>query len=1006
MKTLSNLKVRQKLIFSFVLIAVLCAAMGILGSYNLKTLENSDTELYENMTVPLKLIGEISTLFERTFVDVHDAVNAQSPAEVQEKIDEIQEMRNDISVLTEQFEAIDLPVAIKDAEAEFVESRKVYGASLEKTLALVKENKDVEALVMMGEDGELSKAAALEQEAIQKLMDLQIEEAQAKAKDNSVAANRTIVITIIITALIFILAILIGIYISGIITKPLSRVVHMLEEMSKGHLKERLHIESTDEIGMMAKTMDSFADELQANVIGVMDQISRGDVSGNITVKDDQDEISPSFIKTLDTIKGLNNEIDLYIKAITEGKLDARANAEIYSGTWKELILGINRLVDAFVGPINMTAEYVERISKGNIPPRITDTYLGDFNEIKNNINNCIEAMDGLINETSMLTKTIQEGKLDQRGNSDDFSGSWGGLVAGVNDLIDAFVSPINIMAEYMERIGRGEIPPVIIDTYYGDFDDIKSSINSCIGGLGGLVEGKNVLASMSENDYSNKVSGGYLGIYAEIAESINLVTDRINHTIDILNNISSGDFKDLGNLKSIGQRSEKDTLIPTLIKTIGNIKSLVEETASLANAAIEGKLSARGDIARFQGEYARVVEGINNTLDAVIEPVTEATSVLKEMADGNLHVTMVGDYRGDHAELKKSVNTTIDHLLTYVSDISNVLLEIGNGNLNLSVTADYRGDFVEIKNSLNNIIISLSQVLGDINEAADQVTSGARQVSDGSQALSQGTTEQASSIEELTASIAEIATQTKQNAVNANQANQLAVEAKENAIKGNGQMKEMLHSMVEINQSSTNISKIIKVIDDIAFQTNILALNAAVEAARAGQHGKGFAVVAEEVRNLAARSADAAKDTTNLIEGSIQKVTSGTLLASETATALDDIVKKIEKAADLVSNIAEASNEQASGVAQVNKGIEQVAQVVQNNSATAEQSAAASEELSGQAELLKQMVDRFKLSKDSNQLSYEVKSEVNHFLKLEDKSAKSSSNPRIPLSDNEFDKY
>jgi methyl-accepting chemotaxis protein len=264
-----------------------------------------------------------------------------------------------------------------------------------------------------------------------------------------------------------------------------------------------------------------------------------------------------------------------------------------------------------------------------------------------------------------------------------------------------------------------------------------------------------------------------------------------------------------------------------------------------------------------------------------------------------------------------------------------------------------------------------------------------------------------------------QISAQTKQNAENANQARELAHLAQENAAKGNGQMKEMLEAMKEINESSKNISNVIKVIDDIAFQTNILALNAAVEAARAGQHGKGFAVVAEEVRNLAARSANAAKETTELIEGSINKVEGGTEIANLTASALDSIVEGVAKAADIVAEIAKASNEQATAISQIDQGVDQISQVVQNNSATAEESAAASEELSGQAEILKDMVVRFRLKnmdetkqkgngkpageKESKAVAQEKKTEVE---KVKKNSHSKGSKVKIELNDNEFGKY
>ena len=254
------------------------------------------------------------------------------------------------------------------------------------------------------------------------------------------------------------------------------------------------------------------------------------------------------------------------------------------------------------------------------------------------------------------------------------------------------------------------------------------------------------------------------------------------------------------------------------------------------------------------------------------------------------------------------------------------------------------------------------NHVLGNIREASAQVTTGSEQVASASHALAAGSTEQASALEQVSAAIDEIANRTKNNAAEASNANILVVEAKEGVVKGNYQMQEMMIAMDEINKSSVDISKIIKVIDDIAFQTNILALNAAVEAARAGAYGKGFAVVAEEVRNLAAKSAKAASETAELIENSISKVEKGSIIAAETGAALSEIVENIDKIVEIISGVAVASNEQATAITQIDMALGQVSQVVQSNSATSEQCAAASEELSNQAVRLRELIAGFKL--------------------------------------------
>lgn len=287
----------------------------------------------------------------------------------------------------------------------------------------------------------------------------------------------------------------------------------------------------------------------------------------------------------------------------------------------------------------------------------------------------------------------------------------------------------------------------------------------------------------------------------------------------------------------------------------------------------------------------------------------------------------------------------------------------IAEGDLATEVVTSNGDELGDVAASFEIMRQRVHKVLLEINQGADQVAAGAHNVSDASVALSQGASQQAASVEQLSASIAEIASQTASNAQNAEKANDLTVGTKEKAQLGNEEMQEMLSAMEEINASSANISKIIKVIDEIAFQTNILALNAAVEAARAGQHGKGFAVVAEEVRNLAARSAKAAKETTDMIEGSMAKVETGREIAHKTADALNAIVGDVSSVADIVANIAKASNEQKLALEQINQGVQQVSQVVQANSSTSEEAATASQNLNQQADIMRANVGKFRLS-------------------------------------------
>ena len=353
---------------------------------------------------------------------------------------------------------------------------------------------------------------------------------------------------------------------------------------------------------------------------------------------------------------------------------------------------------------------------------------------------------------------------------------------------------------------------------------------------------------------------------------------------------------------------------------------------------------------------------------NAITKPIISCVNRIVLLSQGDLKTAVPQVKANDETKvLANATQILVDTLDSYIGNIGDVLSTIADGDMTAEVSIDYEGDFAPIKASMQNIPASLNNVLTQISQASEQVASGSNQVASGAQALSQGSTEQASSVEELSATINEISGQIKLNAENAQQANKMVNATVQEIENGNRQMEQLVTAMDDISKTSNQIGKIIKTIDDIAFQTNILALNAAVEAARAGSAGKGFAVVAEEVRNLAGKSAEAAKNTTALIESAIQAIQKGTHMVGATDNSLGLIVEKADGVSRLVSEITEASNAQATAVTQITQGIEQISNVVQNNSATAEESAAASEELSGQALILEQLISRFRLQGQSN---------------------------------------
>jgi len=402
-----------------------------------------------------------------------------------------------------------------------------------------------------------------------------------------------------------------------------------------------------------------------------------------------------------------------------------------------------------------------------------------------------------------------------------------------------------------------------------------------------------------------------------DLAAALRRIIDAQREFAAVARHLGDGDIG-----VAVRPRSDHDTLSHSFQEMVTALAGVTGEVRGLLDAAKAGDLAKRGDATRYEGAFHDLVHGVNDVLDAVIAPVHEAAVVLERIASRDMRARMTGDYRGEHAKVKRAINTAMGQL---------------------------------------------SDALADVAVAAEQVSAGAGQVSAGSQLLAQGAAEQASSLEEVSSSLQEMGAMTRQNVLNAREAKQLSEAARESATRGAHSMQRLAEATDRITSASASTARIVKTIDEIAFQTNLLALNAAVEAARAGDAGRGFAVVAEEVRNLAMRSADAAKSTAALIEESVRNAEGGVAINREVLSNFAEINSHVNKVTMVMAEIAAASEQQSQGIEQLATAVEQMNSVTQQTAANSEESASAAEELSGQSERLEELVGHFQLSENTS---------------------------------------
>ena len=625
------------------------------------------------------------------------------------------------------------------------------------------------------------------------------------------------------------------------------------------------------------------------NAVRITKQIAIGDFRQELETlekvgkRSEMDELVPAFIIMMRSVAALVTDAEMLENAAAEGKLTTRADAGKHSGEFRKVIAGFNTTLDSVIGPLNVSADYVDKISQGNIPAKITDNYNGDFNTIKNNLNQCIDALNGLTQEMARMSDAHNAGDIDAVIPVEKFENAYRTMAQGVNEMVQGHITVKKKAMACIAEFGRGNFEAPL-EKFPGKKAFINDTIEEVRSKLKALITDTDLLVqAATKGQLATRADAGkHLGDFRKIVEGVNATLDAVigplNVSADYVDKISKGNIP----AKITDNYNGDFNLIKNNLNTcIDAIGGMVTDANMLVKAAIEGKLTTRADASQHDGDFGKIVAGVNATLDAVIGPLTEVGQVLDKMAGGDLTVQIVSEYAGDFNRLKTTVNTL-------GTQVRSAMQQIGTN-----------------ANALVSAAEELNKVSQQMSASADETATQANVVSAASEQVAANVQTVATGADEMGASIKEIAKNTAD-------ATRVATAAVKTAEATN-------ETIGKLGQSSAEIGQVIKVITSIAQQTNLLALNATIEAARAGEAGKGFAVVANEVKELAKETAKATEDISRKIEA-IQGDTKGAV------AAIGQISSVIVQINDIQNTIASAVEEQSATTNEISRNLAEAA--------------------------------------------------------------------------------
>ncbi len=644
---------------------------------------------------------------------------------------------------------------------------------------------------------------------------------------------------------------------------------------------------------------------------------------GDFSQRVDADALPPMLGKAgdamnrlLDNLQAIRTDTERMSAEHDRGDIDAVIDTHRYAGELRSLAQGINTMVGSHIATKKMAMNVVKEFGRGNFDAPM-DKLPGKKAFINDTIEQVRANLKGLIAEMNRMASEHDKGDIDVTIDAQKFEGDFRTMAHGINAMVAAHIAVKKTAMNVIREFGRGNFD-ARLDQLPGKKAFINDTIEQVRGNLKGLIAEMNRMSSEHDRgDIDVMIDAQkFEGDFRTMAQGINnMVAGHIavkKKAMACVKSFGEGDFS--AQLETFP--GKKIFINQTIEQVRANLMALIEDTGMLAKAAQAGQLDTRAEAGRHTGDFRRIVDGVNNALDAIVTPLREVQQVLARMENGDL--------------------TTVIH-------------------------GDYLGAFAELKNAVNSMAAKLAEVVNEVSSGAETLASASEEVSATAQALSQAASTQATGVEQTSASIEQITASISQNTDNAKVTDSIATKAAQEASEGGAAVRETVSAM---NQ----IARKIGIIDDIAYQTNLLALNAAIEAARAGEHGKGFAVVAAEVRKLAERSQVAAQEIGEVASNSVK-------LAEKAGKLLDEMVPNIKRTSDLVQEITAASEEQSSGVAQINAAVGQLSHSTQQNASSSEQLAATAEEMSDQAEQLKLTISFFKLAAEKRPIARPVAS-------------------------------